>query len=308
MFNRGQHNPDIFPEVEKLRGDRRMDLGALKGKSWDAVIDTSGYLPSEVRLSTQSLVSATDLYCFISTISVFAGFEKRGQTEDSPLAQMTPEMPLDTVAEGNYGPLKAMCETIVRDAFPAGSLIVRPGLIVGPHDPTNRFTYWPVRVARGGEVLAPMPPEQNVQFVDVRDLAEFTVSMVEENRTDVFNVTGQPRQVTLVQLLDLSKTQSGSDATYCWVDQQFLLDENVAPWTDLPLWIQDAEGWRGFAQFDVGKAVAAGLTFIELEKTVRDTLDWASTLAEDTPRPNGLTQERESELLAKWKAQAPVAG
>jgi len=297
LFNRGQSNTDLFPQVEKLRGDRKASLIALEGRRWDAVIDTCGYVPRVVRLSAGVLAKAVDHYTFISSISVYSDLSEPGVDEDAPVGALSDPTTEEVNAE-TYGPLKASCEREVQQALPDKALVVRPGLIVGPHDPTDRFTYWPHRIARGGTVLAPGRPEREVQFIDVRDLAEWIVRMVELKRTGVFNATGLPGAVSMGQLLEACRTISGSDAKISWLDEQFLLNQSVAPWSDLPLWIpESAAENRGFSAVSVRRAMEAGLTWRELSNTVHATLDWDKTRPEHSWRA-GITAEREIELLS----------
>ena len=186
FFNRGTTNRELYPEVERIIGDRAGDLTALGGRMWDAVIDTSGYLPSEVRASAEALAGC-GRYCFVSSVSVYADFSKPND-EDSPVAELG-DLPDDEVTNESYGALKALCEEATRNVFKERALVVRPGLIVGPHDPTGRFTYWPHRIARGGEVLAPAPPERRTQVIDVRDLGEWIVALCERGASGTFNAT-----------------------------------------------------------------------------------------------------------------------
>ncbi|MEW6402172.1 MAG: NAD-dependent epimerase/dehydratase family protein, partial [Chloroflexota bacterium] len=178
LFNRGQTNPDLFRRVEKIWGDREKDLDQLKGRNWDAVIDTCGYVPRVVRMSAEALKESVENYVFISSLSIYPDFRKRGLNETDPVAKLQDES-VEEVTGETYGPLKALCERVVQDVFGIDSLVIRPGLIVGPHDPTDRFTYWPVRVARGGDVLAPDGPDAFTQFIDARDLADFIVELLQ---------------------------------------------------------------------------------------------------------------------------------
>jgi 2'-hydroxyisoflavone reductase len=290
LFNRGQTNPGLFPEAEHLQGDRERDLGTLTGRSWDAVIDPSGYVPGAVRASTQLLAATAQRYVFVSSISVYTDYSEP-RTEDDPLEALG-DHPADRLLEdyANYGALKVLCEQEVRNSFDERALIVRPGLIVGPHDPTDRFTYWPRRVERGGPVLAPAPPDQPVQLIDVRDLAGWIVCLVEEGANGLFNATSPPRAVTFASMLDAC----GAD-DIVWVDEDFLLEQGVEGWSDLPCWIPSVSpDHAAFQLVDVSRAVAAGLTFRPLAETARDVPDWTGTA--------GLTAEREAELLEAWKA------
>jgi 2'-hydroxyisoflavone reductase len=300
IFTRGQRNPDLFPEVERLRGDRDGDLGLLEGRRWDAVIDTSGYFPRVVRASAEMLADKAERYVFISTISVFSDYSKVGMAEDGPIGTIA-DPTVEEVTGETYGPLKALCERAVQEAFPGRALIIRPGLIVGPHDQSDRFTYWPGRVARGGEVLVPRSLDREIQVVDVRDLAGWTVRMAEEGATGVFNATGPDRSLTMRELFDTCRAVAGSEATPVVVAEDFLLERGVGPWMEVPLWMPDRPEMAGFFAIDCGRAFAAGLTFRPLEETVRDTLAWDRGRPADAPRRAGLAPEREAELLAAWR-------
>src|SRR5947209_1741651 len=312
LFNRGQHNPELFPQAEKLRGDRDGNLDALKGRHWDVVIDTCGYVPRVVRQSAQLLAGAVERYVFISSLSVYADFSRPGIKEDAPLATM-PDESSENINE-HYGALKALCEQAVEDAMPGRVLVPRPGLIVGPHDPTGRFTYWPGRVAEGGEVLAPGRQDREVQFIDARDLAEWVVKMVEERATGIFNTNGPAGRLTMGQLLDACKEVSGSDARFTWISDQFLEDKGVGQWTDLPLWIPEASAadHAGFMAIDSSNAIANGLSFRPISDTVRDMHVWIHDTSQETitdtssgPKrtPAGISREREAELLEAWHGE-----
>jgi 2'-hydroxyisoflavone reductase len=289
LFNRGLTNPGLFPDVERILGDRGGDLAALREGRWDAAIDVPARVPRHVGRSTEAL-AAVDHYTFVSSISVYRDFSGLGIDESAPLREYEPTMGDDDME--TYGPRKAECERIVRAAFPGRALIVRPGLIVGPHDPTDRFTYWPVRLARGGEILAPGPPERIVQFVDVRDLAPWIVRLVEKRRTGVFNATNDG--VAMGELL--------AGARVTWVSDEFLVEQSVGEWMELPLWIADPE-WVGMHHVDVSRAVAAELTFRPPAETVHDTAAWAEERGEHEPEA-GLAPARERELLEAWRARS----
>ncbi len=205
LFNRGQHNPDLFPEVEKLRGNRNGNLETLRGRRWDAVIDTCGYIPRLVRASAELLAQSVEHYTFISSISVYADFSAPGLNENAPVGKLQDEA-IEEITGETYGPLKALCEQAMENAMPGRALIIRPGLIVGPHDPTDRFTYWPYRVAQGGEVLAPGHPDRPVQIIDVRDLAKWIMRMVEAGKTGTYNATGPDYTLTIGHLLETCRS------------------------------------------------------------------------------------------------------
>ncbi|TMJ95592.1 MAG: SDR family oxidoreductase [Actinobacteria bacterium] len=309
IFTRGRTNPELFPKVERLLGDRDGDLTALEGREWDAVVDTSGFAPRVVRASAELLRGAVEQYTFVSSGSVYAETPP-GHDERTPVGTLD-DPTVEEVTFATYGPLKALCEQVVADVFGGRGLSVRAGLIVGPYDPTNRFTYWLTRIADGGKVLAPEPRDQPVQFVHGRDLADWMLEMAEERGGGVFNATGPDRPLTLGSLLEQIRAATDGDAELVWADERFLLDEGVEPWGDLPLWLAplaEPES-AGFLTADASRAVAAGLAFRPLVETIRETLDWARSGADpgvtltDGP-PAGISREREAELLAAWRRQA----
>ncbi len=303
LFNRGQSSTDLFPEAEHLRGDRDGDgLHVLKGRMWDAVIDTCGYVPRIVKQSAELLADSVANYVFISTISVYADFKTPGQDENSPLGMMADPSVEDINGE-TYGPLKVLCEQAVEAALPGRALQIRPGFIVGPYDPTDRFTYWPHRVALGGEVLAPGSPDQPVQIIDARDLAEWTISMMERGATGIYNATGPDDTLTLGTILDTCREVSGSGARLTWVPDAFLKDNDADSTSLLPFYIPVSADMPGLMMASIAKAAAAGLTFRPLADTVRDTLDWDKTRPADAPRKVGMPRERERELLEKYATQ-----
>jgi 2'-hydroxyisoflavone reductase len=297
LFNRGKSNPGLFPQLETIVGDREKDLGKLKGRVWDTVVDVAGYLPRLVRLSAESLEATAGRYVFISTISVYENFRKIGIDESYPVAKIKDES-IEEITGETYGPLKALCEQAIQDIYGERALIIRPGLVVGPHDPTDRFTYWPVRVSRGGEVLAPQKPEAIIQIIDARDLAEFVIQLAKENASGVYNATGPDYTLTMGRLLEVSKQVSDRHARFKWASVDFLNQNNVQPWSDMPVWNPDDEERLGFPRIDVSKAIHAELKFCLLEETVRDTLEWAETRPPDHEWRAGLKAEREQELLA----------
>jgi 2'-hydroxyisoflavone reductase len=302
LFNRGRRNPDLFPELERLRGERPDDLGALHGRRWDAAIDTSGYTPRAVAASAGLLAEAVDHYTFVSSLSVYADPLAPETDESGPVGTLAPEkQSTEEITDDTYGPLKVLAEQAAEAAMPGRVLVVRAGLIVGPHDPTDRFIYWPARVARGGEVLAPDGPDRPVQLIDARDLAKWMLDKLVAGDTGVFNATGPERRLITGELLESCHLVSGSEARFTWVDEKTLLEHNVGPWLELPLWLpREAEA---IARVNNRKAIAAGLTFRPLAETVRDTLDWDKTRPLDAPRANGLSPEREAEVLAAWHAK-----
>lgn len=303
LFNRGLTNPELYPALENLIGDRDGDLRSLEGKQWDAVIDTSGYVPRIVKQSAAFLSGKCDSYTFISSVSVYRDFRTPDITEEYPLAPL--EDPSDEEYTGDsYGPLKALCEYEIQKNFDGKVLVIRPGLIVGPNDPTDRFTYWPWRVSLGGKVLAPNPPSSNLQFIDVRDLAAFIIKRIEEKSEGVYNVTGPKKPATFGSLLVACRESSLSEASFVWVDESFLLNEGVKPWTDLPLWVPSSDpNFTGFYNINITKALKAGLTFRPLSTTVTDTLTWLKTRSASKKLRVGMDIARETELLIKYRKQ-----
>jgi 2'-hydroxyisoflavone reductase len=302
LFNRGQSGPDLFPEVERLVGDRDGALDALHGRRFDAVVDTCGYAPRVVQQSAQLLADAVERYVFVSSLSAYAEPAAEGTTEDAPLAEMPEGVDPGTeeVTGETYGPLKVLCEREVARALPGRALLIRPGLIVGPYDRTDRFTYWPWRVARGGETLAPGRPERLVQFVDVRDLGDWIVGLLETGCAGAYNAITTP--MPMAGVLEACQAVSGSDATLTWVDDAFLLEHEVGMWMEMPLWIPESEPVaKGFFSYSNHKALSDGLTFRPLAGTVRATLDWARTRAADHEWRAGMASEREAELLKVWR-------
>jgi 2'-hydroxyisoflavone reductase len=314
LFNRGKHSSETLKSVETICGDRNSDLAKLQGRRWDAVVDTCGYLPRTVKASAEILSHAVDRYVFISSLSVYADVGIVGVDETAPVATLTSEQlekanEIDSSGQTSattygvlYGGLKALCEQAAEEVLPDRVLILRPGLIIGPHDYTDRFTYWVVRVARGGEVLAPGRPARYVQFIDARDLAEWTVRMIEQKETGVYNVNGLPHHLTMGRVLEECKVVSESDASFTWVDDGFLLREEVAPWSEVPLWIpeEDNPQLKGFMFINCNKAVGSGLSFRPLNDTIRDILTWRETKRPNEELKAGLDPDKEQRLLRKW--------
>lgn len=316
LFHRGVHEANFSATIEQLRGNRHGDITALRGRRWDAVIDTNGYVPSSVQASAQVLAETVKQYIFISSISVYKDFRVVGMNEDAPVGTLTSEqvreaeqltLPEDGViaqAYGEmYGPLKVLCEQAASEMMPGRLLTIRPGLIVGPYDYSDRFTYWPQRVAQGREVLAPGRPDRPIQLIDVRDLAEWIVSMGETGQIGTYNAVGPASLLTMQRMLEACKTVSESDATFTWLNDAFLLEQGVVPWSQLPLWLPEEEESSGFLAITVQKALSAGLTFRPLVETIRDTLAWEARRSPDEKRRAGLTPEQEERLLQAWHRQ-----
>ena len=301
LFNRGQTNPNIYPEAERLTGDRDGGLDSLKGKTWDAVIDTSGYVPRIVEQSAALLADAVGHYTFISSISVYADATQSGANESASVGTLADES-IEEIDGDTYGPLKALCEQVVERHLPDRSLVIRPGLIVGPHDPTDRFTYWPCRIDRGGEVLAPGSAEKPVQLIDARDLAAWNLDMIEGKKVGTYDATGPAQILSIGEMLETCRQVSANDAELIWVDEDFLEKNEVGAWMELPLWLPDSANMPGFLTRNIDKALAAGLRFRPLAETVRDTISWASTRPVERDWGAGLNAKREDELLLAWKA------
>lgn len=294
LFNRGTTGADLYPELERITGDRDGGLDGLRGRSWDAVVDTSGYLPRVVGESADLLRDAVGHYVFVSSISVYASFAQVVD-EEAPLAELSEPGSEDVGTD--YGALKALCEQAVERSFPGRATHVRAGLIGGPNDPTGRFTYWPHRVARGGDVLVPGPAWRPVQLVDVRDLAGWIVTAAEERPAGAFNATGP---ATMGSVIDAARRVTGSSARAVEVDDAFLSEQGVGEWLELPLWIDTRNAdWRHFMEVEATRATDAGLSFRSLDDTVAATLEQAGVVD-----GVGLTPERERELLAAWWSRA----
>jgi len=314
FFNRGRTNPGVLPQVERIQGDRNGQLDGLKGRSWDAVIDTSGYVPRHVRLSAELLRPQVPHYVFISTVSVYASFAAAND-ETSPVGKLDDET-VEKVDGATYGPLKALCESASTAAYGADrTTVIRPGLIVGPDDNTDRFTYWPARAARGGQLAAPGTPQDPVQLIDVRDLAAFAIHAVEHRTAGVFNALSPLGRFTIGDVVnesiaaarDIARPAVAPEAV--WIPAEFLAEQKVAPWSDMPVWAPSVGDEAGFARVSAERAVKAGLEIRPMAETVAATMRWHL----QRPEPErlklkaGLSPERESELLAAWKARGPTA-
>ena len=302
IFTRGQTEPpffhDYFERVEHLVGDRNNDLSALEGREWDAVIDNSASIPRWVSMTTELLRDHVDRYLFVSSISAYADFAAAGIDETYPVGQLSaPDV--ETMQE--YGPMKARCEAINTEVFGDSAINVRPGLIIGPGDNTDRWTYWPVRVARGGEVLAPNSPADPVQNIDARDLSEWIVRLVEmPGSGGTYNATSEVQQFGA--MLEEIRVGVGSDATFTWVSTEFMTEHEVAPWRHMTNWFPPEGEMIGISQVSVAAAIEAGLTFRPIGDTARDTVEWWNSLPEERrAQPGaGLPAGKEAEVLAAW--------
>lgn len=308
-FTRGRSGLGLFPSVRQLNGDRNGQIDALASGEWDAVIDNSGYVPRHVRLSAELLAPRVRQYVFVSSISVYPDFSvPRG--EDSAVGKLDDET-VEKVDGTTYGPLKALCEQAAERAFPGRSTILRPGLIVGPEDNTDRFTYWPARAARGGEFIAPVGPSEAIQVIDARDLAAFALRCIEERTMGVFNLVSAPGQFTIGDLVTESVRAAGRLAKPAatprplWLPLAFLDAQKIEGWSDLPVWSASRDGEAAFAATPVQRALAAGLSIRPMRSTVTDTLAWhlARPEAQRNALKAGLSAEREAAALAAWRAR-----
>lgn len=312
VFNRGLTHPGELPNgVEQLIGDRNGQLDALKGRKWDVVIDNPTTLPKWVRDAAQILKGNVDRYVFISTLSVYAQQSWPGMDENGPLATYEGPDPMKWTVEALrnstqalYAPLKVLSEKETQKWFPGKSLIIRPGLIVGPGDESDRFTYWPVRVARGGEVLAPGDPKKDyVQFIDARDLAEWTIRMVEQGDTGIYNAVGFKEKLLMSQMLEQTKEATKGDAQFTWVSVDFLLEQKIHPWYDMPVWVAPKGPEGGFSNLSNKRALAKGITFRPVSDTAAATLEWfrKQPEARQARLRAGISAEREAQILAAWR-------
>lgn len=307
IFNRGRTNTHLFPNVEKLVGDRNGDLDALRGRRWDVVIDNSATNPRWVRLTAQLLKDSVERYIFTSTRSVTRRWPTVGMTAlTSELLDADPGA-VDRGESLGYGRDKVLCERETRLAFGDRALIVRPGLIVGPGDPTDRFTYWPARVDRGGEVLAPGDPSYPAMFIDVRDLADWYILMVEHGTTGIYMGLGPASRLSFAELLYGCRAVTSTPVSFTWVDTDFLLDRGMRPYSDFPVWMPPRGDRLGFQQYDLSREWAAGLTYRPLAVTAIDTLEFHQSRAPERRQAlrSGLAAEKEQELLREWNARNP---
>jgi nucleoside-diphosphate-sugar epimerase len=308
LFNRGKTHPGLFPDIEQLRGDRDGHLEALVGRKWDAVVDTSGFVPRIVRASAELLAPNVGHYVFISTISVYQSEAVIGADETAAVQAIAD--PTSEDVKKDYGALKALCERAAEAAIPGRVANIRPGLIVGPGDPTGRFTHWPTRMAGGGDVLAPGDGTTPVQYVDGRDLAAWIVRAIEQRSVGVYNALGPAQRLTMREALDGCNRAAGGHASLVWIDAAFLAAHGVTEWANMPMWA-DAKGENaGFGTRSNQRAVAAGLAFRPIVDTARDTLAWLATLDEPERtkyRSSGIARDRELELIAEWR-RAQAAG
>lgn len=296
LFHRGRTNPDLFPNATHIHGDRDGGLSVLGDARYDAALDTCGYVPRIVRASAEYLADKVDRYVFISTVSVYEDTGEADRAEDAPLSTME-DHTIEEINGETYGPLKVLCEEVLHEVFNRRALIVRPGIIVGPHDPTNRFTYWVRRIREGEQVLAPGQPDRPVQVIDTRDLATWTIQQVEKRATGTYNAVGGVEPYQFAEMLQACIDGTDSDAELVWADDDFLEAQTVQPFTELPLWLPGNDMHSVFT-INNARAIEAGLTFRPLEEIVRDTLAWVDAYEGELPGKAGISREREAELLA----------
>lgn len=295
LFHRGLHDAQAFPQVRHILGDRNVDLAKLNEGEWDAVIDTSGYQPEAVAASTEILKRCAKHYTFISTVSAYANLKQLHLDESAAVMRLE-----DAEDPGQrYGALKAECEEVVKSVFPQGALIIRPGLIVGPYDASDRFTYWPARLQRGGHVLVPMPKERKLQFIDVRDLAAWTLDLIEQGVTGTIHASGN--EYSMEEVVEACRSKD-KETKLTWVSEAFLLEQEVGAWMELPLWLP-SDSLIGMLQLNNAKAFKSGLKTRPLADTARDTLAWDQDRDPEATRLAGLKPEREEQLLRDWGVQ-----
>lgn len=310
FFNRGKTHTDKFPEIERIKGDRNGEIEGLKGREWDAVIDNSGYVPRHVKLSAELLAAQVKQYVFTSSISVYPNFSVP-RDESSPVGKL-PDETIETVDGETYGPLKALCEQAAERAMPGRTCVIRPGLIVGPDDNTDRFTYWPARAARGGEFIAPGSPQDPFQVIDARDLAAFVINAIENGHNGTYNLVSNANEFRFGELTDaciatagkLAKPADKPRAVY--LPAEFLEAQKVEPWSEMPVWLPAKGDEAAFAGTSNRAAVAKGLRITPLRKTVNDTLAWhlARPAEEREKLKSGIAADKEAAVLAAWKAKS----
>lgn len=299
LFNRGVSAPGLFPNLEAITGDRDGDLSLLANRKWDAVIDNSGNVPRWVESAAAVLKGNVGHYFYVSSISVYADQAKAGLKESDPLISIS-ESEAQQVTGTNYGGVKALCEQKARQAFPNNLTIARLGLVVGPGDPTDRFTYWPVRVYDGGMVLAPGKPEDPIQCIDARDFAQWTIASLENKLSGVFNVTGPRQRLSMGEFLEGVKRTTNADCDFTWVDASFLQANKVIPWADMPLWVPPSSAIAGLTTIDISQLLKTGISYRPMAFTVEEALAWYRSDPNPRPLKAGLTSARESSLLRAW--------
>jgi len=315
LFNRGKTNSHLFPDVERIKGDRNDDISALEkavadGRRWDVVIDNTASIPRWVSESAGLLSGAADLYLYTSSISAYADSSVPGADETAAVGQISSEdealvKTTKDITGENYGPLKARCEEEARKAFPGKTIVVRPGLIVGPGDYSDRFSYWPIRIFSGGEVMAPGNPDDPVQFIDCRDLGEWYIRLVEAKAVNTYNGVGPRSPMSIAGMLYGIRAAVDNEISFTWVDAEFLEKHEVQPWMEMTVWVPPVGEYAGFSSSSIQRALDAGLSFRPLADTADATMDYWNSLPEErraTPRA-GLSPEKEKIVLAAWHAR-----
>jgi 2'-hydroxyisoflavone reductase len=319
LFNRNKTRPDFFKGkvAEELVGDLNNDTDALAGKKFDVVLDNPTTAPAWVRNAARQLAGNVKHYIFVSTTSTYSDQSIIGLNEDSPTAVLRegidPYSVDPQVIAGNYGGLKVLAEKEAQKHYPGIWTVIRPCLIVGPLDRTDRFTWWPARIDKGGEVLAPDKPDDPCQFIDARDLAEWTVRMAEMREFGLYNAIGPAHPMTVSEMLYGVKAITTAGARFTWVPWDFLQEQKVRPWRDMTVWQPPYGRTAGYQRRNSAKSIAKGLTFRPLAVTAKDTLDWHKTRpAEEQAatlegKINGIGLKREAEVLAAWHAKQKAA-
>jgi 2'-hydroxyisoflavone reductase len=315
LFNRGKTNSHLFPDVERITGDRNDDISVLEkavadGRRWDVVIDNTASIPRWVSESAGLLAGAAELYLYTSSISAYADSSIPGADETAAVGRISAEdearvLTTKDITGENYGPLKARCEEEARKAFPGKAVVVRPGLIVGPGDYSDRFSYWPIRIFRGGEIMAPGNPDDPVQFIDCRDLGEWYIRLVENKAVGTYNGTGPRSPMSIAGMLHGIRAAVDNEISFTWVDADFLEKHEVQPWLEMTVWVPPVGEYAGFSASSIQRALDAGLTFRPLADTAKATMDYWNSLPEERrAKPKaGLSAEKEKQVLAAWHAR-----
>jgi 2'-hydroxyisoflavone reductase len=305
LFNRGQHNAELFPEVEKIHGDRKTDYKKLSGRKWDAVIDTCGYVLGDVKKTAEILKDSVNRYVFISSINAYRDVEKAGIDENYAEAELPEGSSLEEMAMETYGPLKVLCEKEVEKQFPNGYINIRSGLIVGPYDPSDRFTYWVNRISNGGRVLCPGDGNTPIQFIDVRDLARWSVEMADSGQPGLYNGTGPDYVLTMGNFLQTCKYVCNSEADLIWVNEKFLEDNEVMPWTEMTCWAPESQKeFFGLGKIDISKAVKNNLRFTDIKNTITETNEWDEYRNKDKKLRAGISPDKEKLIIRKYESEA----
>lgn len=312
IFNRGNQNKG-FKDVEVITGDRYGNLNELKNRYWDAVLDTSGFIPSSVLKSTEILKDRVKHYTFISSISVYKDWVQENFDETYPVYDMSLEEANELAKDGNiyeyYGQFKALCEVVAERSMPGRVVNIRAGQLIGPNDYTDRIPYWIHRIAAGGKVLAPGNPNRPVQLIDNKDLSNWILKLMTNGTVGTFNATGPDYTLTMKEFLAACIKVTGTDSDIVWASEKFLIDNKVAPWTEMPLWVPEEfplepklkDPWKGAFTVNIDKAVVSGLTFRPIEESLAEIYEWEKqrNLAEDQWK-SGMRADREKELLEWW--------